>query len=73
MYDLTQRIHRRQRAERLARIQEQIADGRLKVRQAGSDELEQWRIERERRRRLDAASTGNCQAPFLPRTAIKEG
>jgi hypothetical protein len=44
MYDLTQRERTRRRAERLARIQEQIADGRLKVRQASDDERGRWRM-----------------------------
>jgi hypothetical protein len=49
MYGLTQRKRRRQRPERLARIQEQIANGQLIVRQASAEERERWRIEREQR------------------------
>jgi hypothetical protein len=49
MYGLTQRERKRQRPERLARIQEQIANGQLTVRQASAEERECWRIEREQR------------------------
>jgi hypothetical protein len=50
MYDLTQRERRRQRPGRLMLIQEQIADGRLEVRQASDEERERWRGERDQRR-----------------------
>jgi hypothetical protein len=56
MSDTVQRRTRRgresaQRRERLERIRQQVANGTLVIRQASAEQIEQWRVERERRDR----------------------
>lgn len=61
-----------QRADRLAEIEQQIADGSLRVRQASAEEREEWANARPGAVRLQAAASERARGLSFPTDSRRE-